>query len=94
MRPSTAFLVILPLVLVVTAFVLATSGRAGAADPLVDGMFWDEHVAAYVRRSVAGTYVDTLDGEQQAEAFYRAMAAYVRLDPYCAFYDPREYRQW
>lgn len=94
MRASTAFLVIFPMVVISTLFLVTLPRRARAADPRSDGLFWDEATAAFVRQRMAFTYVDTLSEKQQRDAFYRAMEAYVELDPYCDFINPVEYRQW
>lgn len=94
MRPGTAIFVMLPLVLVVGAFVLVATRGAGAG-PSQDGLFWDEQIARYIRQKVAMTYVDELDEERSAEAFYKAMDAYVQdLDDYCDFIPPEEHRRW
>ncbi len=94
MRASTAFLVIVPLVVLSTLALVSTPRRARAADPRSDGLFWDEATAAFVRQKVAFSYVDALDEQRQREAFYRALEAYVELDPYCDFIAPDEYRSW
>ena len=74
------------------AFLLVDRG-AGAADPQ-DGVYWDENVASYVRRKVATTYVDELSGDEERDAFHRAMDAYLDLDPYSGFIPPSEQQQW
>ena len=94
MRLGTALFVILPLVLVVGAFVLVATRGAGAG-PLQDGVFWDDEVAGFVRRKVALTYVDELDDERGSHAFYRALDAYVQdLDRYSRVIPPEEHRRW
>jgi carboxyl-terminal processing protease len=94
MRAGTALVIIVPLLVVVGAFVLVASRGAGAA-PAVDGVYWNEDVARFVRRRVAMTYVDELDEARSAELFHRAMDAYVRsLDPHCDFIPPEEHRRW
>ena len=94
MRPSTALVVMLPLIVLVTLFVLVGTRGAGAGRSH-DGMWWDEQIASFVRRRVAMTYVDDLDRERAAQAFYKAMDAYVHeLDEYCDFIPPEEHRKW
>jgi carboxyl-terminal processing protease len=93
MRPATAFLIILPLVVIASAFVLIASRGAGAADTYVDGVWWDEGLARFVRQRVATTYVDQVDDQRASRAFYKAMEAYLReLDEYCDFIPPDEHR--
>ena len=94
MRASTAFLVMLPMLLVTLLFVATQERRVGSAEPMRGGPYWDEATAAFVRQRVARTYVDELSPKEQADAFWRALDAYVRLDPYCDFIPPAEYRQW
>ena len=94
MRPGTALFVMFPLVAVVAAFVFVAQRGAGAG-PAADGVYWDEQIAQFVRRRVANTYVDELDEERAAYAFYQAMDAYVHaLDEYCDFIPPEEHRRW
>ena len=94
MKPSTALLVMLPLVAMVTAFVLVGSRGAGAR-PDQDGVYWDDYAASFVRRKVAQTYVDELDAERAENAFYRALGAYVgQLDEYSTVIPPSEHRKW
>ena len=86
MKPGTALLVMLPLVAMVTAFVLVGTRGAGAR-PDQDGVYWDEAAASFVRRRVAQTYVDELDRERAEKAFYKALGAYVGdLDEYSTAY--------
>ncbi len=94
MRASTAFLVMVPMLLVTLLFVATQERRVGSAAPQRGGPYWDEATASFVRQRVARTYVDELSPKEQAEAFWRALDAYVRLDPYCDFIPPAEYRQW
>lgn len=94
MKPTTALLVMFPLVLVAAAFVLVATRGAGAG-PLQDGVFWDAEVARFIRHKVAHTYVDELDEERAAHAFARAMDAYLHdLDEYCDYIPPKQYRRW
>jgi carboxyl-terminal processing protease len=96
MRASTAFLVMVPMLLVTLLFVATQGRRVGVADPArgAQGLYWDEGLEAFVRQRVAGTYVDALSREESERAFWRAMEAYVRFDPYCDVIPPSEYRQW
>ncbi len=94
MRAYTACLLILPMVVVSAVALLTVPRRARAADTRSEGLFWDEATLAFVRAKVAGTYVDSLSEGQQKDAFYRALEAYVELDPYCDFIRPDEYKQW
>ncbi len=94
MKPGTALLVMLPLVAMVTAFVLVGTRGAGAR-PDQDGVYWDEYAASFVRRRVAQTYVDELDRERAEDAFYQALGAYVgQLDEYSTVIPPDEHRKW
>lgn len=92
MRASAAFVVLLPLVVLVTLFVLIGTRGAGGAQ---DGMWWDEQVASFVRHRISTTYVDEVDKERAERAFYKAMDAYVHeLDEYCDFIPPEEHRKY
>lgn len=94
MRASTAFLIMAPMVIVTLLFVGTQGRRAGAAGGGGGQPYWDEGVAAFVRQRMGSTYVDPLDAKASEAAFWRAMDAYVRLDPYCDMIPPSEYRQW
>lgn len=94
MRATTAFLIMAPMVIVTLLFVGTQGRRAGAAGGPGAVPYWDESVAAFVRQRMGSTYVDALDAKASEEAFWRAMDAYVRLDPYCDMIPPSEYRQW
>jgi carboxyl-terminal processing protease len=95
MRPGTALLVMFPLVLVVAAFVLVANRGAGAGPMDASQAYWDEDVARFVRERVAATYVDEVGPEQGADAFAKAMDAYVKdLDEYCDYIPPEEHRLW
>ncbi|MFM8981081.1 MAG: S41 family peptidase [Planctomycetia bacterium] len=94
MRAATAFLIMAPMVIVTLLFVGTQGRRAGAAGGPGAGAYWDESVAAFVRQRMGSTYVDPLDAKASEDAFWRAMDAYVRLDPYCDMIPPSEYRQW
>jgi carboxyl-terminal processing protease len=93
-RPSTAIVVVIPLFLLSGLFVLVATRGAGAADG--EGrMFWDEHVAAFIRDRVRSTYVDEIDPERAERAFHAAMDAYLReLDEYCDYIPQTEHRVW
>lgn len=93
MRASHALVVSASILALLAGFLLV-SRRAGADARRGALDWWDEGVEGFVRRRVAGTYVDELDATSGPEAFYRAMKAYVRFDPYCAFYSPSETREW
>ncbi|MHC5009717.1 MAG: S41 family peptidase [Planctomycetota bacterium] len=94
MRAGTALIIMLPLLAVVTAFVLVATRGAGAA-PGADGVYWDEDMARFIRRRIANTYVDEIDDARAAHAFYEAMDGYVQdLDEYCDFIPPEEHRRW
>lgn len=94
MRAATAFLIMAPMVIVTLLFVGTQGRRAGAAGGPGAAAYWDESVAAFVRQRMGSTYVDPLDAKASEDAFWRAMDAYVRLDPYCDMIPPAEYRQW
>src|SRR5688572_5684274 len=94
MRASTALLVMLPQVVISTLFLITLPGRARAADPRANALYWDHDAAFFVRQRVANTYVDGLNEKAQRDAFYRALEAYVHLDPYCDFIAPEEYKAW
>jgi carboxyl-terminal processing protease len=93
MRASHAFLVCSAILALLVAFLVA-SRAAGAAPRRAGADGWDDGIESFVRRRVAGAYVDALDPEAGREAFYRAMKAYVDFDRYCAFYTPAERREW
>ncbi len=92
MRTANALVLLCTLLSLLVAFLFVTQG-AGAADPR-DGLYWDAEVARYVRGRVSHSYVDRLTPEQQKEAFYRALDAYVDFDDYSTFIRPREVKQW
>jgi carboxyl-terminal processing protease len=94
MKPSTAVVIMLPLVIMVTAFVLVGTRGAGAGS-MADGVWWDEQVASFVRHRIASSYVDQVDDERASKIFYEGMDAYLHgLDEYCDFIPPDEYRRW
>lgn len=92
MRPGTLLISSIVVLALAVAFVFVARG-AGAADP-AGRFFWNEDAERYVRRKVASSYVDRLNSEQQREAFYRAMNAYVDLDPYSEFIPPSKHKEW
>lgn len=94
MRSTTALLVIGSQLLMAVLFLSSRPQHARAADPRASGLYWDEAAASFVRQRVAGSYVDALDEEGQKDAFFRALEAYVHLDPYCDFIPPSEYKAW
>ena len=94
MRATTAFVVIGAQLLMAVLFLTSRPPHAGAADPRSGALYWDEASAAFVRSRVANSYVDGLDDKTQKEAFFRALQAYVRLDPYCDFIPPSKYKAW
>ena len=61
------------------------------AERTVDEMYWEDDTERFVRRMVAQTYVDELSPEERKAAFYRAMDAYVALDPHSSFIEPRDH---
>lgn len=92
MRPLTAAVLSLCILLLFAAFVFSTrlaGARGGGAES-----WWDEPMARFVREQVQSSYVDDLDPEASREAFYRAMDAYVRFDRYCEFIPPERYTRW
>ncbi len=91
MKPGTLLICASVLASLTIAFLLVDRG-AGAAD--AEGVYWNEEIAGYVRSKVAATYVDELSSEQEREAFYRAMDAYLELDPYSGFIPPSEQQEW
>ena len=93
MRPGIAILLSTSMLALLLAFLFASRG-AGARGPSRGAGFWDDRTEAFVRRKVADTYVDELDGPKSRECFYRAMDAYVDLDKYCDFIPPEEHKRW
>lgn len=92
--PWTAFLLAPLLGVVIALLALLAQGRGAEARP-EGGLFWDDDLASYVRRSVAATYVDEIPQGRQAQLYYAALDGYVHsLDEYCDFIPPDEYVKW
>jgi carboxyl-terminal processing protease len=95
MKPTTAVLVVVPLLAVLAATGVVFFQARGAEARADDGLFWDDEVASYVRRMVAASYVDDVSGARSTELFYSALDGYLKpLDEYCDFIPPDDYRKW
>ena len=86
--PGIAILLSTAILALLLAFLFASRG-AGAGTEGVGTRNWDEAIESFIRRKVAETYVDELDEARAADAFERAMDAYVDFDAYCDYIPPR-----
>ncbi len=96
MRPATLAWILLPLAggvaiasVALTRTRLAEAGRG-------DSAFWDDDVAAFVRQTVDGSYVDEVPPERSKAMFEGAMRAYLAglPDDYDDYIDADTYRRW
>lgn len=96
MRTSTLAWILLPLAVGLAALAVAFTLPGAAEAGKGDGAYWDDEVAAFVRRTVDGSYVDDVTPEQSKALFEDAMRGYLRglPDEYDEFIDEKEYKRW
>lgn len=96
MRPLTAAVLSVSILLLFGAFVLVArgAGARGGARSSGEGPWWDESMERFIRDQVGASYVDDVEPARARDAFYRAMDAYVRMDRYCELIPPERYLRW